>query len=163
MTAKEYLSQIHYMDERINILIQERDALKSRAQCNQSPQMDADKVSSSGGSPAPMADAVDRYVDIEREIDELMDEYGVKRWKIVRQIESLPDPRHRELLYLRYVKWKRLEDIACIMRKMDGKMYSYKHIQKLHGWALVEFSKRFLKCGSNAVLTCNSMDSTRTG
>lgn len=143
MTAKEYLSQISQCNRRIQALIQTRDHLRNKALCNSSPQMNADKVGGSGGSAAPMADAVDRYVDIERELDEMQDEYGALILKIVKQIEAVGDDRYEEVLRLRYVENKRLEDISCIMRKQNGDFYSYDHIRRLHGWALVSFYKKY--------------------
>lgn len=145
MTAKEYLSQVSRCDARIKALIRTRDLLRSKALCNSSPRMDADKVSSSGGSSSPMSDAVDRYVDIERELDSMQDEYGALILKITKQISCLSDQRYVELLHLRYVEGKRLEDIACIMRKRDGGMYNYEYIKRLHGYALAAFARKYLK------------------
>lgn len=145
MTAKEYLSQVSRCDTRIKALIRTRDLLRSKALCNSSPRMDADKVSNSGGSSSPMSDAVDRYVDIERELDSMQDEYGALILKITKQISCLSDQRYVELLHLRYVEGKRLEDIACIMRKRDGGMYNYEYIKRLHGYALAAFARKYLK------------------
>ena len=145
MTAKEYLSQVSRCDTRIKALIRTRDLLRSKALCNSSPRMDADKVSRSGGYSSPMSDAVDRYVDIERELDAMQDEYGALILKITKQISCLSDQRYVELLHLRYVEGKRLEDIACIMRKRDGGMYNYEYIKRLHGYALAAFARKYLK------------------
>ena len=145
MTAKEYLSQVSRCDTRIKALIRTRDLLRSKALCNSSPRMGADKVSSSGGSSSPMSDAVDRYVDIERELDAMQDEYGALILKITKQIDAIEDDRHAEILRLRYVEGKRLEDIACIMRKRDGGMYNYEYIKRLHGYALAVFARKYLK------------------
>ena len=145
MTAKEYLLQVSRCDARIKALIRTRDLLRSKALCNSSPRMDADKVSSSGGSSSPMSDAVDRYVDIERELDAMQDEYGALILKITKQIGCLSDQRYVELLHLRYVEGNRLEDIACIMRKRDGGMYNYEYIKRLHGYALAAFARKYLK------------------
>lgn len=145
MTAKEYLSQVSRCDTRIKALIRTRDLLRSKALCNSSPRMDTDKVSSSGGSSSPMSDAVDRYIDIERELDAMQDEYGALILKIAKQIDAIDDDRHAEILRLRYVEGKRLEDIACIMRKRDGGMYNYEYIKRLHGYALAAFARKYLK------------------
>lgn len=145
MTAKEYLSQVSRCDTRIKALIRTRDLLRNKALCNSSPRMDADKVISSGGSSSPMSDAVDRYVDIERELDAMQDEYRALILKISKQIDAIDDGRHAEILRLRYVEGKRLEDIACIMRKRDGGMYNYEYIKRLHGYALAAFARKYLK------------------
>ena len=143
MTAKEYLLQISQCDRKIKALVQTRDLLRQKALCNSSPCMNADKVSGSGGVSAPMADAVDRYVDIERELDAMQDRYGALILKIMKQINDVGDDRYAEVLRLRYIENKRLEDISCIMRKRNGDYYSYAHIRRLHGWALVSFYKKY--------------------
>lgn len=142
MTAKEYLQQIGDLSISIRNLHGASRQLRSQAMGNQSPRI-GERVQ--GGSGRTMADAVDRYVDIERRLDSIADEYGATIERITRQINELPDARHRQLLHLRYVEGKRLEDIACIMRKRNGSMYSYIHIKRLHGYALAEFSKKFLQ------------------
>jgi tRNA A37 threonylcarbamoyladenosine dehydratase len=60
-------------------------------------------------------------------------------------IDAIDDVRHAEILRLRYVEGKRLEDIACIMRKRDGGMYNYEYIKRLHGYALAAFARKYLK------------------
>lgn len=42
------------------------------------------------------------------------------------------------ILYKRYVEYKRLKTIA------DEMNYTYEYIRSMHGWALEEFSKKIL-------------------
>ena len=58
---------------------------------------------------------------------------------------TLNDARYIQILYLHYVEGKRLEDVAEIMVKTNGKPYSYDHIASLHGMALQEFDRVILK------------------
>ena len=143
MTAREYLSQIGDLDYRMGILLHERQDLIAKVSGVQSPQLKDDRVSG-GGSGDAMASAISRYVDIERELAEMLQRYADLRLGIVRQIEELPDARHVQLLYLRYVEGRRLEDIACIMKRPGGQFYSYRHIKRMHGCALASFSRKYV-------------------
>lgn len=146
MTAKQYLSQVRALDVRIDQKIQEKEDLFSRALGNGSPALDPNKVQTSACGD-PMGAAVDRYVDMEKEIDEMIDSFVDLKHRIIDQIQQLSDPRYIELLYLHYIKYKRLEEVACMMRKRDGGVYSYDHIVRIHGEALQEFAR----CHSNAM------------
>ena len=148
MTAKEYLSQIRLLNLKIDQKMEEKADLMSRAAGNHSPTLTKDKVQSSISGDR-MSNTIDRYVDLEKEIDDLIDRYVDKRDMIINQIHQLEDPRYVELLQLKYVgrrggdgrmHYMRLEEIACIMRKSNGSPYTYKHINKLHSMALQEFS-----------------------
>ena len=143
MTAKEYLTQVGDLDHRISILLRERQSLIAKVSGVQSPQLKDDRVSG-GGSGDAMAGTINRYVDIERELTEMTERYVELRLQIVRQIEDLPDARHAQLLYLRYVEGRRLEDIACIMKRPGGLFYSYRHIKRMHGCALASFSRKYV-------------------
>ena len=85
MTAKEYLNQIRLLDLKIRQKIEERDHLKAMAAGNSSPVLSKDKVQTSG-SGDKMSRTVDSYVDLEKEIDDLVDRYVDKRDMIINQI-----------------------------------------------------------------------------
>jgi len=149
MTAKEYLSQIRLLNLKIDQKMEEKADLMSRAMGNHSPVLSKDKVQSSI-SGDKMSNTIDRYVDLEKEIDDLIDRYVDKRDMIINQIHQLEDPRYVELLQLKYVgrrggdgrmHYMRLEEIACIMKKPSGMPYTYGHIKSLHGEALKQFAE----------------------
>ena len=149
MTAKEYLNQIRLLDLKIRQKIEERDHLKAMAAGNSSPVLSKDKVQTSG-SGDKMARTVDRYVDLEMQIDKLIDQYVDMRDHIIDQIHAVGEAKYVELLYLKYVGQKgkderihylRLEEIACIMRKSNGLPYTYEHIRSMHGEALKRFAE----------------------
>ena len=143
MIAKEYLRQIRLLDLKITHRIEERDTLRSMAAGMSGQGLGGERT----GSSAPgdrMAQIVNRYVDMEKEIDAMIDELVELRDKIIGQIHQLEDRRYVELLYLRYVKYMRLEEIACTMHKTDGSPYSYDHINRLHGEALENFTEKFI-------------------
>lgn len=147
MTTKEYLNQIRLLNLKIDQKMEEKADLMSRAFGNHSPTLTKDKVQSSISGDR-MSSTIDRYVDLEKEIDRLIDKYVDKRDLIINQIQSLEDPRCVELLYHKYVghrtgegrmSYMRLEEIACIMKKPNGSPYTYGHIRSLHGKALKDF------------------------
>ena len=149
MTAKEYLSQIRLLNLKIDQKMEEKADLMSRAAGNHSPVLSKDKVQSSI-SGDKMSNTINRYVDLEKEIDDLIDRYVDKRDMIINQIHQLEDPRYVELLQLKYVgrrggdgrmHYMRLEEIACIMKKPSGMPYTYGHIKSLHGEALKQFAE----------------------
>lgn len=149
MTAKEYLNQIRLLNLKIDQKMEEKADLMSRAMGNHSPVLSKDKVQSSISGDR-MSNTIDRYVDLEKEIDDLIDRYVDKRDMIINQIHQLEDPRYVELLQLKYVgrrggdgrmHYMRLEEIACIMKKPSGMPYTYGHIKSLHGEALKQFAE----------------------
>ena len=149
MTAKEYLSQIRLLNLKIEQKMEEKADLMSRAMGNHSPTLTKDKVQPSISGDR-MSNTIDRYVDLEKEIDDLIDRYVDKRDMIINQIHQLDDPRYVELLQLKYVgrrggdgrmHYMRLEEIACIMKKPSGMPYTYGHIKSLHGEALKQFAE----------------------
>ena len=148
--AKEYLDQIRLLDKRIDRKIEEKEVLKSIATSTGSHAMNPDKVQSSINL-HKTEDAITRYVDLEAEIDRMIDELIMLRDKIINEIHELDDVRYEELLCLKYVgkldenadriRYYRLEEIACVMKKSNGDCYSFDHIAHLHGEALQEFWK----------------------
>lgn len=148
MTAKDYLNQIRLLDVKIRQKQEEKEYLESVASGNHSPALSKDKVQSSiqGNK---MENAVIKYADLEKEIDQMILDLVILRHKIIDQIQQLTDEKYVELLQLKYVgklegkdvHYLRLEEIACTMKKSNGMPYSYEHIRSLHGKALQEFSK----------------------
>lgn len=132
--AKRYLSQIQLLDLKISQLIEERDSLRSLASGSGSLSINPMRVqTSSPGS--MMSNCVDKYVDLERVIEDMVDRYVNDRHRVIEEIQSLKNPNHIRLLFLRYVEFRKLDEIAKIMG------YSEVHIRRMHGNALDEFSQ----------------------
>ena len=148
MDAKSYLDQIRMLDKRINRKIEEKEVLKSIATSTGRFNMDPNKVQSSINL-HKTEEAITRYIDMESEIDQMIDELVVLRDRIINEIHELDDVRYEELLYLKYVgkldentdriHYLRLEEIACTMIKSNGDHYSFDHIAHMHGEALQKF------------------------
>ena len=133
-SAKVYLNRVKALDTKINQLIEERDDLRLIATGNSSPRLDPNKVQTSGGGDV-MARNVERYVELENHITKLIDRYVDMKDRVIREIHALDDPRYVEILYLRYVKFRRFEEIAVLMN------YNFNYIRQLHGNALNEFAR----------------------
>lgn len=95
---------------------------------------DADPVQTSPSSDR-ILDAVAMIEKKEREIKKLIGRYDKEKNRIINEIDRLEDPVDRELLFLRYVKYMKLEDIADTMH------YSFEWIRERHGTALLRFGR----------------------
>lgn len=148
MTAKDYLRQLKNLEIKIDQRRQERDRLFFDAMGNGSPKLTADKVQTSISGDT-MGDKLADAADIQKEIDWMVGKLIADRHRIISEIHTLNDARYIQILYLHYVEDKKLEDVAEIMRKPNGKPYSYDHIASLHGVALREFDRIILKSHGN--------------
>lgn len=136
MTAKQYLQQIYQIHRKVKRLQAQREQIRAELYSIGSPsgKMDADKVqtSTSGDSMLRLIAKVD---ELEREIVEEVDDLLEKQHRITREIERLPNDRQRDVLFQRYVLFRRWEEIAV---KMD---VSVRYVYHVHGDALKSFAK----------------------
>ena len=135
MKAKEYLKQIEKLDKCIDQKQIECDALRLMAEGTGGMQY-GDKVQTS-----PKGDTLEKkvvkYVQIEQEINDMIDNFIDLKHKIITEIQGLSDVKHIDVLFKKYVEYKSLEQIAVDMH------YSYQYIRELHGHALQEFEKTY--------------------
>lgn len=148
MTAKEYLRQLKNLEVKIDQRRLERDRLITEAMGNSSPRLTVDKVQTSISGDT-MGEKLADAADIQREVEWLINKLIADRHRIIGEIHTLADARYIQILYLHYVEGKKLEDVAEIMIKTNGKPYSYDHIASLHGMALQEFDRIILKSHGN--------------
>ena len=127
MRAKYYLKQLKKLDLMINNKLIEKEQWKTIAM-GTTARADGDRVQSSG-SKQKMADAIDRYVDIEKEIDSVIDRLVDTKQDVISVIEQLEPPEY-DLLHKVYVQYMSLSDVAA----MEDKSYSL--ITTIHGNAL---------------------------
>lgn len=130
MTAKEYLSQAYWLDRRINSMIAQVDSLNLLVEKVTSTITGMPKNPSP--SQSPMADAICRIIDLEREITDEIDRLVDLKVEISRRIKSVERTEYRLVLELRYLCFRSWEDIA---EEMD---YTVRNIHILHGEALQE-------------------------
>ena len=118
--AQLYLRQVEKIDSIIaNKLIEQRQ-WKDIAM-GITANMGGERVQSSG-SQSKMADAIEKCVDMEREIDSLVDKLIATKKEVISTIEQLDSPIEYNLLHMRYIQFKDLQSIAD-------------HFHKEYGWA----------------------------
>lgn len=131
--AKQHLSRIRMLELWINQRLKERERLRAAIFGARSPAYDVNKVQTSHNNET--MSAVERWVDLEQEITQLIDRQIDERHRIIKEIQALPDSRHVEVLNLRYVEMLRFEEIAIVMG------YSADWVRHVHGDALESFGR----------------------
>lgn len=81
--------------------------------------MDGERVQSSGAM-SKMANAVEKCVDMEAEIDTLIDKLIETKKDVIQAIEQLDSPTEYDVLHRRYIQFLSLQDIADHYRKDYG-------------------------------------------
>ena len=112
--AREYLRQVRKIELLIQNKLAEREYWKSVA-TSTTASMDDERVQTSK-NPQKMANAVCRYVDIEREIDRAVDAlYDVKA-EVIATLEQL-DVEEYDVLYKRFIQFMTIFETseACDM------------------------------------------------
>lgn len=132
MNAKEYLKQIRKLDTMIRNKIAEQQQWKNIA-LGIVAHNDGERVQSSGNQ-QKMANAVERYVDIEAEINESIDKLVATKQEVIETIERL-DVIEYDLLHMVYVQYFTLEEVA----NKCGNSYSW--ATTVHGRALKNVQK----------------------
>lgn len=133
MTTKRYLEQIERLDRMIQNKLSEINQLKHIAtSITIAPKEVNVQVSSEKDR---MGNAVSKLLDLEKETDQLVDDYIGKRKRIIEQIDSMEDTNMYHVLSERYIMRKELGVIAVEMG------YSFKQVCRIHGDALKEFER----------------------
>lgn len=127
MDAKKYLQQVSKLNKLIENKMIERAQWQAMA-TSTGTFSDGERVQSSG-SQQKMADAVSKYVDIERELDECIDRYIDAKNEVIHMIEQLPAAEY-DVLHKIYIQEKTLADVADICDR------AYSWVTMVHGRAL---------------------------
>lgn len=138
MTTKEYLSQAYRIDQRIDSKLEQvmslRELLgKATATLTSTPRP-------ATLDPRSMEEIVAKMVDLENEINEDIDTLVDLKQEITRVIKSVENPEYQTLLEMRYLRFKRWEEIAIELN------YSMQYAFRVHERALVDV-ETFLKRG----------------
>ncbi len=133
MRPKDYLSQVRHIDNEIDSKIKLLEDLRARAMSIGSLEV-KDKVQSSGG--LDFSDWMDRYVDLQKEVTDKVDELIVLKQRIISQIDKVENPVHRLVLVNHYLRDMSLMEIAADYN------YNYSYIKNIHGHALLEFKEK---------------------
>ena len=139
LTAKGFLKQIG----KLNTLISNKLVEKEQWKCIATgTTMQLSERVQSSGSQQKMADAVSKYIDMEKEIDKCIDDLIDKKQEVIRVIEQL-DTIEYDVLHKIYVQFFTLQEVADMLEK------SYSSITSIHGRALVNVQKILdeMECG----------------
>ena len=128
MTAKEYLSQAHRIDQRINSKLEQVRSLRALAEKATSTLSGMPKSDSPNSS--RMEEVIVKMIDLEEEINRDVDALVDLKHEIVTAIKCLDNTEHQTLLELRYLCFMRWEAIAVELS------YSSPHMFRLHDEAL---------------------------
>lgn len=128
LASKEYLSQAYRIDQRINSKIEQVQSLRDLAEKATATLSDMPRPSTPNIH--RMEDIIAKIVDLESEINaDIAALVDLKR-EIITIIKRVSNTEHQTLLELRYLCFKRWEEIAVEMA------YSSQHMFRLHDLAL---------------------------
>ena len=127
MTAKEYLSQARYLDQRINSKIQQVASLNGLA--TKATSVITGMPRNPNYAIASMEDAVTKIVDFQTEINRDIDRLVDLKQEIADTIKAVENTEYQTILEKRYLCFLSWEQIAVDMG------YSIRNVQILHGKA----------------------------
>ena len=135
MKAMDFLRQVDKLDRLIANKLIEKERWKALAM-GTSANTEGERVQSSG-SKQRMQDAVCRYVSIEEEINQYIDELvGIKQ-NIISTIEELPTNEY-DILHKVYIQHIKLHKVA---ENWEGEAKSLTGVKKIHRKALSSLQK----------------------
>lgn len=134
--AKEYLKQIETLDAKIQQKKIELDSLKGNAIGLGAFDYSKEKVQTSASE--SISGKIAKYVDFERELQEDIVRFAELKHRVINQIHSLNNPIYMKILFKKYIEYKGLKEIS------EELGYSYDHIRRVHGWALLDFQRKNL-------------------
>lgn len=135
MDTKQYLNQIERLDKQIQNKLSEIYQLKAMA-CSVTVSNENDRVQTSSDKDR-LGSTVAKIVDLEKETDQLVDEFVEKRSHIISQIDSMENVDYYHILSLRYVSRNTFDSIA------EKTGWSIRQTFRIHGQALLEFEKEY--------------------
>ncbi len=135
MGAKEYLKQIKELDIDIKQRQIECDSLREIVRSARNIKYDERVQTSRQGY--SLEEMILKYVQIEKEIDDMIDRFVNLKHKIITEIQGLTEVKHIDVLFKRYVQYTPFDQIAIEMN------YTYQYVYELHRNALREFEKTY--------------------
>lgn len=135
MKTKDYLSQVSRLNKMINNKLSEIHQLRELSTSISAIGND-EKVQTSPNFDK-IGTTVAKIDEMENNLDKMIDEYLVKRERIIAQIDTMEEESVYQILFSRYIEKKTFEKIATEME------YSWRQIVRLHGKALQQFEKKY--------------------
>ena len=135
MTAKEYQQQLDTLRDEIESTNLALEKIFTEASGIKAITYDKDRVQVSPSNHAEnfmvkLAELGDEYAQMQMK-------YKLERDKRIAMINGLSNPIHVRILRKRYIDGKTFEEIAVALH------YTYRHVTRLHGSALQEFSAKY--------------------
>ena len=128
MTTKEYLSQAYRIDRRINSKIEQIKQLRNLATKASSTISETGGCNS--GNKKLMERIIVKIIDLEHKINQDIDTLVDLKKDIMALIKTVKNPEYQTLLELRYLCFKKWEEIAVDMG------YGIDNIYKMHSKSL---------------------------
>lgn len=133
MKAKNYLLEIRKLDRKIDNKQIQLDSLKALT-TSITPTLKEINVQSNG-SQDRLGDTMAKIIDLQREINDKIDEYVNRKLEAIRLINKLEDDISINILIQRYINYKSWDEIA------ESLSYTRQGVIKKHGKALLDFEK----------------------
>lgn len=131
--VKEYLSSLRFAEKMIEIKLEKIEETRELAlRVNQA----LNPVKVQGGQRKNIVEEVAiKVAGLTQQLEKQVDEYKELQSNVVKLIESVPDSTEREILDLRYVHFKKWEEIADIVA------YTRMNVSRIHIKGLNSISK----------------------
>ncbi len=142
--VKEYLGEIKRLSIAIDSMERSIETMREEIASIQGISYDKDRVQSSASADG-MINKMIRLDEMACELEDTMIERAKKRAEITTQITLMPNGTYMQLLFKRYVEFKRFEQIAVEMN------YSYDRIVHIHSEALQDFEERYDMLAYNSI------------
>lgn len=135
MRAKEYLRSLKRFDVKIKNLQWELEELENKAIGISSVDYSGDNVqSSSRGDPA-FVKIMPKIKAVKDELEKTIEDFVEKRHEMILMINSLSNTNYIQVLFKRYVEFKKFDDIATEMS------YEVQSVKNFHWKAIQEFER----------------------
>ena len=135
MTAKEYLQQLDTLRDEIESTNLALEKIFTEAQGIKAIVYDKDKVQVSPDNHSE--NFMIKLAELGEDYARMQMRYKLERDKRIAMINSLANPIHVRILRKRYIDGKTFEEIAVALH------YTYRHVTRLHGSALQEFTAKY--------------------
>ena len=129
MTAKEYLSQVYWLNRIINNKLEQKEELEALAE-RTTVDISQEKVSGGNITKSPMEDTAVKLIDLSHQINDDIDELINLKKEIAGIIKKVGDYRYKTILEMRYLKGKLWDDVS------EDIGFDKRWVMRLHSRAL---------------------------
>ncbi|MDU3490651.1 MAG: DUF1492 domain-containing protein [Clostridiales bacterium] len=133
-TAEEYLKSIKRLDSFILVYDRDLKAMEELAMSAAVGELQEDKVQTSINL-HKKEDEVVNIIDYQDRISKTLSEYVKRRHDLMKLLDKLEDPKHRVILYEKYMLHSSWGNIA------DSLNYSISHVKRMRTKAVEELQK----------------------